>query len=545
MPSSPLTLMVAGTRSGSGKTTLALSLMAALHKRGLTVQAFKAGPDFIDPGYHAALTHRPSCNLDTWMAGEQGVRTAWERLLRSQPQPDVILGEGVMGLFDGAGDAALAKRTGKTDEQSAVSAGGAHILGGLGSTAHVAHLLHLPLLLVVDVRGMGQSAAALAHGFTSLQPDLYFAGIVCTHVGGPAHEALLREAFQMVFAQRIPLLGLMPRQGAPELHSRHLGLVMAHELTWDQGYRDSMARWLEQHMNVDALLAHCAAYPTPTPSSSCPPWILPEPPAPRTSAQIEGQGQDQNRRKTEELAADESPHTKGDPQTGQSLSFARKPRIGIARDEAFCFLYAHMPAVLEELGADYIYFSPLRDARLPTHCDALYFPGGYPELHAATLASNAAMQNAVRDFAASGRRIYGECGGYIYLMESVEVQGTVWPMSGCLPLRCRLEDTRAALGYREVAPVHAAEGAGGLECAGDEDVGPRGRGHEFHYCRLLEEPGAEALWQTWDRAGRALPAEGIRHGNIFASWVHLCPYGARELLAHIFQLTNTKENHAP
>lgn len=495
MPSSPLSLMVTGTRSGAGKTTLALCLMAALHQRGLTVQAFKAGPDFIDPGHHAALTGRPSCNLDTWMAGEAGVRRAWQRLLHSQPQPDVLLGEGVMGLFDGAGDA-----------------GGADILGGSGSTAHLAHLLHLPLLLVADVRGMGQSAAALAHGFTSLQPKLNFAGIVCTHVGGPAHETLLREAFAAVFARRIPLLGLMPRQGAPELRSRHLGLVMAHEVAWDTQQRHDMAHWLEQHLDVDGLLARCAALASPRAFSAahaCPAARATAPPPVPASAGAAAKPAD-----------DDAP----------------RPRIGIARDDAFCFLYAHMPDVLEELGAECVFFSPLRDATLPEHCDALYFPGGYPELHAEALARNAAMHEAVRAFAASGRRVYGECGGYIYLMESVEVQGKVWPMSACLPLRCRLEDARAALGYREVTPLATPDHT--------EGACPRGRGHEFHYSRLLEAPATGALWQVCDRQGKALPAEGIQHGSIYASWVHLCPYGARALLAHIFQLPTPKETHA-
>lgn len=474
MPSIP-SLLIAGTRSGSGKTTLALCLMAALRRRGLVVQAFKAGPDFIDPGHHAAITGRPSCNLDTWMAGEDGVRAQWARLTRTEPHPHLLLGEGVMGLFDGADG-----------------------LGGPGSTAHLARLLRLALLLVVDARGMGQSAAALAHGFVSLQSGLTFAGMVCTHVGGTTHQTMLREAFDAVFGTRLPLLGLLPRQDAPLLPSRHLGLVMAHERQWEED-RASMAAWVEAHMDVDALLEICRAHarshnntPEPGHASTAPDTVIP--PAP---------------------------------------SSGKRPRIGIARDEAFCFLYAHMPHALEALGAECVFFSPLRDADVPPDCQSLYFPGGYPELHAAALHANAPMREAVRAFAASGRRIYGECGGYIYLMDSVEVEGHVWPMCACLPLRCRLEQQRVALGYREVTPA-------ALEVSGRETTEARlsGRGHEFHYARLLEEPHGPPLWRVRDRQGQTLPPEGLQQGSVWGSWIHLCPDGARALLAHIFQLPN-------
>lgn len=507
MSHAPLTLLVAGTCSGSGKTTLALSLMAALRQRGLTVQAFKAGPDFIDPGHHAAITKRPSCNLDTWMAGEAGVCAAWAHLLQSQPKPDFLLGEGVMGLFDGAAG-----------------------LGGLGSTAHLARLLHVPLLLVVDARGMGQSTAALAHGFTSLQSDLHFAGMVCTHVGGESHASMLREAFATVFGQgtshthglhnshkpnssndspssnclpssrnpHIPLLGLLPRKGAPKLTSRHLGLTMAHEHNWDTPRLHGMIRWLEEHMDVDALLKACVEHSLLQPKSV----------APATST-------------TSAKPALSAPPTPRSPACESS-----RPRIAIARDEAFCFLYAHMPMVLEELGAECVFFSPLRDTSLPDNCRALYFPGGYPELHAQALATNTVMHESVRAFAALGKRIYGECGGYMYLMESIEVAGQHWAMSGCLPLRCRLEEQRVALGYRELTPFE-----------GQKMVG---RGHEFHYSRLLEAspttPLCSPLWQVRDRKGCPLPPEGARYGNVYGSWVHLCPYGGRELLAYILQL---------
>lgn len=228
MADAPLGLLIAGTRSGCGKTTVTLALLAALARRGCAVQACKVGPDFIDPTHHAALTGRPSYNLDTWMGGPEGMERVFARALRSSPA-DLVLVEGVMGLFDGARET-----------------------GGAGSSAHVARRLGLPVLLVADVRGMAQSAAALARGYLQHMPELTFAGVVCTHVGGRGHRDMLREAFA---AAALPLLGLLPREGAPELSSRHLGLLMAHEAALTTAQRNAAADWLERRMDLDALLA--------------------------------------------------------------------------------------------------------------------------------------------------------------------------------------------------------------------------------------------------------------------------------------------------
>ena len=447
-------LLVGGTRSGCGKTTVTLCLMAALERRGLLVQGFKVGPDFIDPSHHTACTGRPSYNLDSWMGQEKGLRAVWHRLRTGQPA-DILIGEGVMGLFDGADG-----------------------LGGQGSTAHAALALHLPLLLVLDARGQGQSAAATALGFVRARPELRFVGAVCTHVGSASHQAMLREAFSQLLGEELPLLGLLPRENVPELPSRHLGLVMAHEQDWSPAQRDSMAQWLEAHMDVEALTRACPLLPA--------------------------------------VAAVARPAPKAPP--------IPKARIGIARDEAFCFLYPDMPAVLAELGAECVFFSPLRHSALPEGCTALYFPGGYPELHAPQLTENTALREAVRAFAATGQRVYAECGGYMYLMQSVRVGEKSWPMCGCLPQSCTLGAHKAALGYRE---VRLAAGPDTLYA----------RGHEFHYAHLNAEPAPTPLWSVHDRQGKPLAAEGCVHGSVWASWTHLYPEGAREMLARIFDLS--------
>lgn len=443
-------LVIGGTRSGCGKTTLTLALLAALGRRGHSVQACKIGPDFIDPSHHAALTGLPSYNIDAWM-GENHTHRVLARMLHNTPA-DTLIVEGVMGLFDGPGAI-------HTDDS----------LCSPGSTAHAARMLGLPVVLAVDARGMGQSAAALAAGFVRARTDIIFAGIVYTHTGGAQHAALLREGHAALLgAENIPLLGIMPREGAPCLPARHLGLLLAHECGWDAAAHAALADWCEEHMNIDAVYARCA-FVSPAPQASAP---IPH------------------------------PHM----------------RVGVAHDAAFCFCYPDMVQVLAEMGAQTVYFSPLCDAALPEGCDALYIPGGYPELHAPALAANAPLRHAVRDFANKGGHIYAECGGYMYLMRALHTDNAAYRMCGCLPLECRMEPTRVALGYRSMTLVNA---------------GATARGHEFHYARLLGEQPLPPLWHVGDRLGHALPDEGVRCGNIAASWIHLYPEGARTVLPHL------------
>ena len=450
-------LVIAGTRSGCGKTTSCLALAAALVRRGLVVQACKIGPDFIDPAHHHALTGRPSYNLDTWMNGQQGMRQNFKRALQAAPQPDLLLVEGVMGLYDGA-----------------------HREKGNASSAESALLLDLPVLLLLDTHGMAQSVAALARGYLTHMPELRFAGLACTQVGGPAHEEMLREALRPLEQAGVPLLGCLPRSNAPQLPSRHLGLVLPHDAPHSAASQAYMADWLEEHFALDALLQSLAPLDLHSFAEA----------APSVSKAPEGP------------------------------KFARTLTLLIAQDAAFCFLYPELPEMLQEHGINCVYFSPLENAGLPEG-DALYLPGGYPELFAENLARNTSMREAIRSFARSGRPVYAECGGYTYLMEEMEYAGKIYPLCGCLPLRAALESGRAALGYRQVRPATNSI----LAPLGAADPN-RGRGHEFHYARLTHKPELPALWLLSDRQGRACGKEGVSLGNIAASWVHLAPHGA-------------------
>jgi cobyrinic acid a,c-diamide synthase len=380
-------LIIAAPSSGSGKTTVTLALMAALRRRGLTVAPFKVGPDFIDPGHHAAVCGHPSYNLDGWMCGETGVRGTFAR---GCVGAEVAVVEGVMGLFDGA---------------SGASDG--------GSTAEIARWLGGRILLVVDARSQARSAAALVQGFSNFDPRLEFAGIICNRVGSARHAQLLMDAFASTPGLP-PLLGCLPRQEELSLPERHLGLVTAAE-TVDAGFHERLADWLEEAISLDTLL------------------LLPP-------LKKGGRGG---------FAPNEIPLNPLGPPFGSPLPKGEaKPqvRIAVAKDEAFCFCYPENLELLEAAGAELVFFSPLRDGSLPPGIDGLYLPGGYPELYAERLANNHGLLREIKEKIVAGLPAYAECGGFMLLAESIDGR----PMAGVFPAQARMLAKRKALGYREV-----------------------------------------------------------------------------------------------
>lgn len=519
----PPGLVIGGTGSNAGKTTFTLALLCALRERGLTARAAKTGPDYIDAAFHAAITGQPAANLDTWMCREAapspgehplnsgrslpaGLRRVFQRMTTSEnaadcghssapdgPTPDLLVVEGAMGLFDGGHK-------------------------GAGCTAQLADLLDLPVLLVLNAGGMGQSVAALAEGFLRHCPawtrgrPVRFLGMVCTHVGSARHADLLREVLAPLGEKAgAPLLGLLPRQGAPELASRHLGLVEAREALPGVN-RPALARWLEQHCDLDRLLTLAGACRRGNAAAT-----------------------DSPARPEQTTAAPRQSGRFFSPAPAQGPGKKRTLPVGLAWDEAFSFCYADLPAVLRELGAEVLTFSPLRDAAPPAGCAGLYFPGGYPELHAGRLATNTAMHDALRALAGRGMPIYGECGGYIYLMRSLRMAGggdaradQAFAMSGLLPRSCALGEDKAALGYRAGLAVENWP-----EPAPQTASRPRPlwvRGHEFHYAREEQTPlpaHCAPLWRLHDSRGRFLRAEGCRLGSVAGSWLHCYPEGAR------------------
>lgn len=432
----PKAIIIAGTSSGCGKTSVALGLMKALARKGLVVQAFKSGPDFIDPGLHRMATGLPSHNLDGWMLGSEGL----QRLFRRNHEGcDVSIIEGAMGLFDGIG---------ASSEE--------------GSTAQLAKILDIPVLLVVNARGMARSAAAMVKGYAEFDPGLKVTSVLFNMTGSPAHGALLKQALEAL--PGIQVLGSLPRLANLQLPSRHLGLVTAEELDRREERLGALADWVESALDVEALYESL-------PECSCP-------------SLSDGGG------KIPEI------------------------RIGYARDRAFCFYYEENLRLLRQAGAELVPFSPLEDTNLPPALHGLYLGGGYPEVHAERLAANEAMRSKIADFCGSGKLVYAECGGFMYLMRSLRTaQGQDYPMAGVFDFSAIMTDRHQALGYREVELTTASSlGVSGLKA----------RGHEFHYSRLEGEDGAARdCYAVSDRTGRTGTSGGFLKGNCLGSYVHL------------------------
>lgn len=429
-------LCIAGTHSGCGKTTVSLGIMSALVRRGLRVQAFKVGPDFIDPGHHRRITGRDSHNLDGWIMDRQQNDEIFSRSIRNA---DAAIVEGVMGLFDGfAGD----------DES--------------GSTAQMANWLDLPVILVIDARSMARSAAAVALGFLSFDRNLSIQGVIFNRVGSKGHAQILSDA--MVSINNLPVFGYLPREKGLEMPSRHLGLVTDEDLRAKDDHAERLAHWIESNLDLKGFLA------------------------------IPG-------------------GKSGEPETPALLP---KPdiRIGIARDEAFCFYYPENLRLLREAGAELIPFSPLRSRHLPQGIEGLILGGGYPELHCRALSENHDLLNAIREFGMSGRPVYAECGGFMFLMKEIQdLNGQTFPMVGIFPMRAKMEHRLKVLGYREITTLK------------ESVLGPKGtrvRGHEFHYSHMQNiEPDLKCIYCMTDRKAVAHGKEGLTRKNVLGSYVHL------------------------
>nr|WP_320049996.1 cobyrinate a,c-diamide synthase [uncultured Desulfuromonas sp.] len=436
-------LVIAGSHSGVGKSSLTLALVAALRQRGLTVQTFKVGPDYLDPGHLSRVSGRPCYNLDGWMCGRDYVtRLFAER----SADADIAIIEGVMGLYDGSSPTCLD-----------------------GSTAQIADWLQAPVALVVNSHGMARSLAALVHGYASFEPTITLAGIIANFCGSDSHATLLTQALQA--ANLPPLLGAVPRNALPALPSRHLGLVSATETQWNADLIQQLAAAAEQHLNLEHLLQQARKAPS----------LPPIPPAPPVKVVADG-----------------------------------TVRLAIARDAAFQFYYQDLFDALEQRGVELVFFSPLEDKELPSNCNGLYLGGGYPEEHAEQLSINHTMLNSIRDFCNSGRPVYAECGGLMYLSQGLQKGEKSWPFVGILPSWTRMRSRRKRLGYMEVTlqrPTLFGE------------VGTRLRGHEFHYSELCDDPlmhqGWETVYQARTNRDGALRDEGYSTMQILTSYVHL------------------------
>ena len=427
-------LVISAPASGVGKTTLTLALARAWRNRGLRVQCLKSGPDYIDPAFHAVATGRPSVNLDSCAMASDAI----VHLASRGADADLVLAEGSMGLFDG------------------VAARG---VSGTGATADIAEMTGWPVLLVIDPSGQAQTAAAIAAGLRDFRTGVRLAGVVLNRVASARHEALVRDAMA---GAGVAVFGALPRHAEIALPKRHLGLVQAEEQAEIDGLIDEAARFVANHVDLDAVLQSAGAW------------------APQPSAR----------------GLDIMP-------PGQ--------RIALARDAAFSFVYPHMLEAWRAAGAEVVTFSPLADESPDADADVCWLPGGYPELHAGRLAANRRFLDGVRAFAGT-KPVHGECGGYMVLGAALtDADGARHEMVGLLGLETSYAKRRMHLGYRLAELAAPMPGYGS---------GARLRGHEFHYSTIISQPDTP-LAVVRDATGTVVAETGSRRGHATGTFFHL------------------------
>lgn len=451
-------LVIAGVRSGVGKTTVTTGIIAALARRGLVVQPFKTGPDYIDPTYHTLAANRPCRNLDTWMVPPERVQALFAH---SAGEADIAVVEGVMGIFDGFS-----------------------YEGEAGSTAQVAKLIDAPVILIVDASKMARSAGALALGYQQFDPDLPLVGFIVNKVGSDRHGEGVATTIER--ATGLPVFGWLTRDAELEIPERHLGLIPTAEPGRWRTFIDHAADQIERSLDLDRLLAIA-----------------------------------QN---AQPLTA---PGLKEILQSGQPTSLRPKstnhPVIAVARDEAFNFTYEGNLDLLRAAGAELIFFSPLHDKVLPPNTSGIMLSGGFPELYADQLAVNSEIREALRQAHRQDLPIYAECGGLMYLTETItDLEGQQHRMVGLLPGHSVMTRRRLTLGYRQARAV-----SNSWLLAAGETV----RGHEFHYSKWENRPAdLPPAYHLLPRSGEGEPRpEGAHLGNLWASYVHLQLWGKPEL----------------
>ena len=428
-------LMIAAPRSGSGKTTVTLGLLRAFRRRGVDVVGLKSGPDYIDPAFHAAASGREGVNLDSWAMPPKLLAAL---AAQAAGNSALALCEASMGLFDGVPAE----------------------IGRSGSSADVAAALGMPVLLVLDVSGQAQSAAAVVKGCAAYDARLRIAGVVINRVGSERHQRLVMQAVE---ALGIPVVGALPRDDTVALPERHLGLVQAGETEALEARLDAMADFVEGRLDCERILALAGEMNLPARSAR--------------SAALRPPGQ----------------------------------RIALPRDEAFSFIYPHLVRGWRAAGAEIVAFSPLADQPPPSDCDACWLPGGYPELHAGKLAGARRFMQGLRRFAET-KPVHGECGGYMALGASlVDASGAAHEMAGLLGVATSFATRRMTLGYREA------------KLAADSALGPAGtvlRGHEFHYATISDAGLDEPFAFVADAYGGPAQAAGSRRGFVTGSFFH-------------------------
>ena len=447
-------LLISAAHKSSGKTTIAIGLAAALRERGLAVQPFKKGPDYIDPLWLSAAAGRDCRNLDYYLSSPDEVEASFRRACAGA---DVVLVEGNKGLYDGLA------------------------LDGSNSNAALAARLDLPVVLVLDTRGMARGIAPLLLGYQSFDRAIRIVGVILNRVGGERHESKLRAA--IVHYTDVPVLGAVHEDPSLNIEERHLGLIPANESGCARERIARLSQAVAAAVDLDALLARCAA----------------------RAAASKQPGDDVI------SSAAISPHVS-----------SRRPdlRVGIARDRAFGFYYADDLDALRLAGAELVFFDALSDARLPA-IDALFIGGGFPEVLAAELAANRSMLASIRTAVDSGLPTYAECGGLMLLARSIVWNNVSYPMSGAIAADVVMCERPVGRGY-----VHLAETT---EMPWPRRAPSVVRAHEFHHSRLVNaDPALRFAYRVERGHGVDGHHDGIVHRNTLASYAHLRGTGGND-----------------
>ena len=453
---------MAGLRGGSGKTIISLGITAAWKHQNIRVSPFKKGPDYIDAGWLSKAAGRPCYNLDTYLCTQETVQNSYD--LHSQESSLAVV-EGNRGLYDGLD------------------------IDGSTSTAELAKLLNLPILLVLDCTKSTRTMAAILMGCIHFDPSIKIGGVILNRVAGKRHEKKVRDNIRHFC--KVPIFGVVPKLKAKDFPERHMGLVTSEEHGFSEDAIDAARVIAEKYIDLDGLRAHVMDWEkehppiremavASEPCPACPEMEVPAPVVPSPG---------------------ETPLT-----------------IGIIRDSAFQFYYPDNIAALENLGARIVYLSPLSQDRIP-EVHAIYMGGGFPETHAPQLAANQAFRDNLQALAKKGLPIYAECGGLIFLGESIQLDDTVYPMSGILPIKFGLSKRPQGHGYTEVEVVQ------------DNPFYRKGeilRGHEFRYSQVLDIDYTDETMAFRMELGKGIleKKDGLFKYNTFGTYTHIHALGS-------------------
>lgn len=453
-----MALIIAGERSGVGKTTITLALLAYLKSQGKSLQSFKVGPDYIDPMFHSAITGKPCRNLDPILTSEDYVQWCFNYYAQSS---QLSLIEGVMGLFDGISH---------------------NNFPDYASTAHIAKLLNLPVILILDCSRLSVSVGAIALGYANFDRQVKIVGLILNKVASEKHLVLLKAGLENI---DIPIVGVWFRDEQIQIPSRHLGLIPNEEINEHQQIFEQLAQKAKDNLRWDLLLPY--------------------------------------------LINHSSPKINYFFQSKRQYNL----KIAIAKDKSFNFYYQDNLDILEYLGVKLIPFSPLEDQTFPEQIDALYLGGGFPEIFASQLAENLALKTALKQAIQNGLPTYAECGGMMYLSESItDFQGQAWPMLGILPNKTKMSK-KLTIGYRQAQILVKNKFV-------SENIFLQG--HEFHHAVNSHTPNLPIISLQDLMTQAQLSPQGWQVKNVYASYLHLHFAPIIPLVEKFLQACSTRKN---